>query len=124
MPTDKTTVEFHYIKSNEFRVVHVDGAMGGITPAGLIFVSLYSERPAIPQVMVHEVTEEGQIGPERLEERVGKKGVVREIEVGATMSLETAINFVKWLQDRIDLVNKVKSDAEQDKEKNALHRTH
>jgi hypothetical protein len=122
MPTDKATVEFHYIKGNAFRVVHVDGAMGGITPAGLIFVSLYSERPAIPQIMVHDVTETGQIGPERSEERVSKKGIVREIEVGATMSVETAANFVKWLQDRIDLVKKLKSGAEQETEKNAsLH---
>lgn len=119
MPTDKTKVKFHYIKSNSFRVVHVDGAFGGLTPAGLIFVSLYSERGAIPQTMVHDVTEAGQVGAERQEERVGKDGIVREVEVGATMSVETATNFVKWLQEKIDLVNKLKSGAEQEKEKNA-----
>ena len=121
MPTDKTTVEFHYIKSNAFRVVHMDGAMGGITPAGLIFVSLYSERPAIPQTMVHELTEEGQIGAERTEERVGKKGVVREIEIGAQMSVETAVNFVKWLQDRIELVKKLKPAPEQEEKDASIH---
>ena len=119
MPTDKTKIKFNYIKSNAFRVVHVDGAIGGITPAGLIFVSLYSERGAIPQVMVHDVTEAGQVGAERPEERLSKEGIVREVEVGGTMSVETATSFVKWLQDQIDLVNKLKSGAGEEKEKNA-----
>lgn len=119
MPTDKTKIKFHYIKSNLFRVVHMDGAIGGITPAGLIFTSLYSERGAIPQIMVHDVTDAGQVGGEHPEERISKEGIVREVEVGATMSVDTATSFVKWLQDQIDLVNKLKSKAEQEKEKNA-----
>jgi hypothetical protein len=120
MSDEKQTVDFHYIKSNLFRVTHTDGAMGGVTPAGLIFVALYSERGAIPQKMVHEITEAGQVGPECADERVGKKGVVREVEVGATMSVETATNFVKWLQDKIEIVNKLKSAAEaEQKEQNA-----
>jgi hypothetical protein len=120
MSDEKQTVEFHYIKSNLFRVTHTDGAMGGITPAGLIFVALYSERPAIPQKMVHEITEVGQVGQECADERVGKKGVVREVEVGATMSVETATNFVKWLQDKIEIVNKIKGAAEaEQREQNA-----
>lgn len=119
MPTDKTKVKFHYVKSNAFRVVHVDGAIGGITPAGLIFASLYSERGAIPQIMVHDVTDAGQVGAERPEERISKEGIVREVEVGAIMGVETATSFVKWLQDQIDLLKKLKSGTEQEKEKNA-----
>jgi hypothetical protein len=119
-----TSVPFHYIKSNLFRVIHTDGAVGNIAPSGLIFVGLYSERSAIPQMMVHEVTETGQVGPERLSERVGKSGIVREVEIGATMSVETAITFVAWLQEKIDLLQKIKKTAaEQEKSKNesAVH---
>ncbi|MGH9774457.1 MAG: hypothetical protein ACRD50_05855 [Candidatus Acidiferrales bacterium] len=104
-------VPFHYIKSNFFRVVHVDGAIGGPTPSGLIFVSMYSERGAIPQIMVHEITEMGQVGPEHLDERISKKGIVREIEIGAMMHVETAKVLVKWLQEKIELVQKLKSTA-------------
>src|SRR5689334_19464234 len=97
-------VPVHYIKSNFFRVAHTDGAIGHITPAGLIFVGLYSERLAIPQLMVHEVTEEGQVGPERPEQRVSKSGLVREVELGAVMSIETASALVTWLQEKIQLI--------------------
>jgi hypothetical protein len=122
MPDKTPTVSFHYIKSNFFRVLHTDGAVGSITPGGLIFVGLYNERAAIPQVMVHEITEAGQVGAEHQGERVGKKGVVREIEVGAMMSVETAKSLVTWLQEKIDLVQKLRMTAELEKDKNApLH---
>jgi hypothetical protein len=123
MPDDTpTVVPFHYIKSNLFRVVHTDGALGSVTPAGLIFVGLYSERAPIPQVMLHEVTETGQIGIEHKDERVSKKGIVREIEVGATMSVETATSFIAWLQEKIELVEKLKKTAQLEKENHAhLH---
>jgi len=107
-----TTVPFHYIKSNFFRVVHTDGAIGSVSPAGLIFVSLYSERVAIPQTMVHEITESGQMGPEHPEERVSRNGIVREIEFGALMSVDTATHLVTWLQEKIDLLRKMQEAAE------------
>lgn len=113
-----TSVPFHYIKSNLFRVIHVDGAVGSIAPSALIFVGLYSERSAIPQIMVHDVTETGQVGPERVSERVGKTGIVREVEIGATLSMETAITLVAWLQEKIDFIQKIRKHAEQEKAKN------
>lgn len=117
-----TTVQFHYIKSNSFRVLHADGAVGSITPAGLIFVGLYSERTPIPQMMMHEITGAGQVGSEREDERVGKKGVVREVEVGAMMSAETAVALIVWLQEKIDIIHKLRKTAQLGEEKNApLH---
>jgi hypothetical protein len=107
-----TTVPFHYIKSNFFRVVHTDGAIGSVSPAGLIFVSLYSERVAIPQTMVHEITESGQVGLEHTEERVSKNGIVREIEFGALMSADTAAHLVSWLQEKIELLRKMQAAAD------------
>jgi hypothetical protein len=107
-----TTVPFHYIKSNFFRVLHTDGVLGSITPAGLIFVTLYSERVAIPQTMVHEITESGQVGIEHQDERIGKTGIVREIEIGTVMSVDTAAYIVKWLQEKIELVHKMQATSE------------
>jgi hypothetical protein len=107
-----TSVPFHYIKSSSFRVIHTDGAVGNVTPSGLIFVGFYSERAAIPQMMVHDITEAGQVGSERTDERISKKGIVREVEVGATMSVEVAQKVVEWLQERIDLVQKLRKTAE------------
>ena len=107
------TVPFHYIKSNSFRVIHTDGAIGHVAPTGLIFVGLYSERLAIPQVMVHELTEGGQVGSEHADERVGKQGVVREVEVGAMMTAETATILISWLQEKIELVHKLRESADE-----------
>jgi hypothetical protein len=103
-------------------VLHADGAMGNVTPSGLIFVGLYSERGVIPQMMVHDITEGGQIGLEHRDERVTKKGVTREVEVGAMMSIETAASLVRWLQEKIELVEKLKNTAELKKDQDApLH---
>src|ERR1700692_4853721 len=83
-------VRFHYVKSNFFRVIHVDGAIGGATPAGLIHCALYSERPALPQVTEHEVPgPELPLGPATLLE--GKAGFVREIDVDFIMTRAKAV---------------------------------
>jgi hypothetical protein len=120
MPEDvPTPVPFHYIKSNLFRVLHADGALGNVTPGGLIFVGFYSERAPIPQMMVHEITDVGQVGPERTEERISKKGIIREVDVGAIMSVETAEHLVVWLQEKIDLVHKLRKTAGLEKDNNA-----
>jgi hypothetical protein len=114
-----TVIPYHYIKSNLFRVVHVDGAVGNITPSGLIFVGLYSERAPIPQMMIHEITDSGQVGPEHQEERVSKRGIIREIDMGAVMSVETATSFIAWLQEKVDLVQKLRKTAEMEEPSNA-----
>ena len=116
--TVPSSLSFYYIKSNFFRVLHVDGLIGGPTPSGLIFVSLYNERAAIPQITTHDITEGGQIGTEHLDERVSKKGVVREVEVGLVMSVETASSVVAWLQEKIDLTTKMRSTKEEEKDAN------
>jgi len=113
------SVPFHYIKSNAFRVTHADGVVGSVTPAGLIFIGLYSERSPIPQMMVHEITDAGQVGAEHLDERVSKKGIVREVEIGAMMSAEVATSFIAWLQEKIDLIHKLRKNAEMEKPQNA-----
>ena len=46
----QSKVEFHYIKSNHFRVIHADGVYGGATPRGFIIwisslnVALFHEK--------------------------------------------------------------------------------
>ena len=65
--------------------------------------------------MVHEITEGGQVGSERAEDRVGKKGIVREVEIGATMTAETAATVISWLQEKIELINKLRKAADSEK---------
>lgn len=94
------TLQFHYIKSNYFRVVHADGAVGGLTPSGMIHVALYNERPAIPKSVSHIIDEAGNLG--RRVETDSRTGFVREIEVDTFITVATAESLVDWLQHRID----------------------
>jgi hypothetical protein len=101
MASDKDKVKFHYIKSNDFRVIHTDGMFGGLTPTGDIFVSLFNQRPPIPQITVQAIKETGELGDEILAERVSKDGIIRQLEVGILMRPDVAEAMVKWLQDRL-----------------------
>ena len=97
---------FHYIKSNQFRVTHADGAIGGPTPRGLIQINFYSERMPIPTQTVQPVTE-GKLGEEIKERRVSKEGVIRELEVGVIVDLSAAKTLLKWLGEKIDNLEQV-----------------
>ena len=107
LPTSKgngggtTNVVFHYIKSQGFRVMHVDGIIGGLTPQGYIHMAIFSERPAIPQRMVHSFTPEAGLGNAIPSETVGKEGIVREVDADLILNLSTAKNLHSWLGGRI-----------------------
>lgn len=94
------SVEFHYIKSSLYRVIHADGIVGAATPNGGIHCSFFSERPAIPTRLVHELDEQGSLGGEI--ERNGRSGFVREMDVDVMLSLGTAVMLRDWLAERIE----------------------
>ena len=95
-------VAFDYIKSQYFRVIHADGAIGSITPNGLIHFALYSERPAIPRRLVQPVSEDGQLGDPIESETESRDSIIREMDVDVMMTLEVAVLVRNWLSERID----------------------
>ena len=103
-------LRFHFIKSNSFRVVHADGAYGGITPHGYIHMALFNERIPIPQETEHIIGPDGTLGDEVEESRIARTGVIREVEVDVIMNLNTATALYDWLEKKIsilkDAVNK------------------
>lgn len=102
-------VAFHYLKSTQFRVVHGDGIVGGVTPGNDLHFSVFSERAAIPQMVVVGLNDDGTLGAEI--SRVGRKGVVREVEVDVIMDLRAAIGFRDWLVGRIEEMQKNETSA-------------
>ena len=104
-------VSFHYIKSNLFRVVHVDGAIGGASPRGLIQINFYSERQPIPKQTVHALVDD-KLGEEIRERRISRDGIVREIEVGAMLDLNGAMSLYVWLEEHIKILQSVKSEGQ------------
>jgi len=100
-PSDRShgPVSFNYIKSTNFRVIHVDGAIGSLTPRGLIHAALYSERMPIPQLMVHSIGADGNLLPPSAQEI--RPGVVREVEVSLLLDRNAADSLRAWLADQI-----------------------
>ena len=112
MPDERpTSVQFHYIKSNSFRVVHTDGFIGSLTPSGYIHMASYSERPAIPQLITQRLSESG-LG--ETESTTGRDGIVREIDIDLVMSLDVARSMRDWINERIDELERALGGAKVD----------
>lgn len=97
-----TRVDFHYIKGPDFRTIHVDGAIGGLTTSGFLHMAVFAERAAIPTHIVQEVRSDGTLGAEISAERESKPGVVRQMEVDIFMNESTARNIRNWLDEKLE----------------------
>jgi hypothetical protein len=103
------TVQFHYIKGKDFRVVAADGAMGSLTPQGRIMVTVYNERAAIPRIVIQEISPEGDLGD--ILEADGRAGFVREMEVAILMDRDGAENLRDWLTDKLNELDQLQQQA-------------
>jgi len=112
--TDNQVV-LEYIKSQFFRVVHVDGAIGGPTPSGQIHLALFSERPAIPRRLVARI-DGGMLGEAIPEQTVVRDGMIRELDIDLMMSLSAADEVAKLLTRMVADV-KATISKNQDREK-------
>jgi len=104
------TLLIHYLKSPLFRTIHADGLFGGLTPHQNIHMTFWTERAPIPQVIEHVINPDGSLGEEILEARIGKKGLVREIDIDVVFDLSTAIAIRKWLDQKIALLENAISE--------------
>ena len=99
-------VAFDYVKARDFRVMWADGAVGSITPSGLIHFALYAERQAIPRRRVYSVVEVDsdtlQLGSELLEKRISRNSIVREMGCDVMMSPQAAETFALWLLSQVN----------------------
>jgi hypothetical protein len=116
MPSDDVSsqnmpshVTFNYIKSSLFRVIHVDGAIGGITPRGLIHCSIYSERAAIPRITRQPLNADGTLGDQEIVE--SREGVAREMEVDLIFDERTAKELYDWLGGRLEKLAAVRKES-------------
>lgn len=109
-------IDIKYMKSHFFRVVHADGAFGGIGPRGDVHMSVYSERYALPDAgRLHA----GEIGSlERREEIQSSGQIVRELECDIVFDYVTAVGLRNWLNDKIkELQNIIKQAQEEQRER-------
>lgn len=110
---DVREATFDYVKSGHFRVIHVDGLFGGISPrGGLINMAVWNERWPIPKQVVQAITANGKLGKEIVDRRVSRKAIVREVEAELVMDIPTAKELQKWLQEKIKDYEKVTKKSE------------
>jgi hypothetical protein len=99
-------IRFDYIKSNLFRVIHVDGVFGGISPTQKIHLSVWNERWPIPKQLSYKLSPEGKRGEEINEARVSRDAVIREVECHLIMDIHVAKRIAAWLGNKIALAEK------------------
>ena len=102
-------VTFDYIKSQFFRVIHADGAIGGITPHGFLHFAFFSERPPLAKRLVHPMTPQGELGGPIPEKTVIRDAIIREMDVDVIMTLQAAEQLHTWLGQRLDEIKKLTS---------------
>ena len=98
-------ITFDFTRSPFFRVIHSNGAWGGLTPRKELSVTFFSERMALPQRITYSLTPEGGLRPE-----IGRddtESVHRECEVEVLMSMEEAVSLHQWIGTKIDEWRKV-----------------
>ena len=83
------SLNFDYLKSGQFHVIHADGAYLATSASGLT-VTFFSERQPIPRRVVHKVNSDGSLGDEIIEQRVIRDAIVRDVEIAIAMNFETA----------------------------------
>jgi hypothetical protein len=87
-------IQLEYVKSNLFRVIHTDGAIADENPNGHITVTLFSQRFSVPEKVLLDFNQEGEIIKESFvtdedEEKVDRK-IIREVDVISIMSISVA----------------------------------
>ena len=103
VPADQPkTIDFHYLKAPDFRSVHIDGAIGGLTSKGFLHMALFAERSAIPRKVAYNVLPGGKLGDEIEGSRESKQGIIREMEIDLIMNEETAIELRIWLDQNLE----------------------
>lgn len=105
----RNTVDINYIKSNGFREIACDGVLGGPTPRGKIWLAFFTERLPLPRVVRHELTTTDvgvqMVDPDKPPTIIDSRaGVVRNVEFGLYLRVETARELYEWLGHHIDAV--------------------
>jgi hypothetical protein len=95
------SINFDYLKSSQFRVIHADGAFFALTGQGGVTISFFAERQPIPRRVVHKVNPDGSIGAELPDSRVVRDAIIRDVEATITMNLDTATRVLNALGEMV-----------------------
>lgn len=109
-------IKFKYIFSEDYNPRYSNGAYGGITPKGEIAVNFYFERPGLPRYQSYEINEKGKLGKETARNPEDlQTSMVRFVENGVILDINSAKNIVDWLNEKIVSLEKMRNDQKESK---------
>lgn len=102
-------VKFIYEKADDYKVIYVNGAQGGITMNGELRFDLFLEHPSFPKSDTHSINEDGSLGP-RIEVKLEGDfpedcpEVVRERKIGIILEPQHARVIANWILGKVDQI--------------------
>ncbi len=111
--SEKKRITFNYHFDDNYNPEYVNGAYGGIGPKGELIVNFYLERQGIPKSHTHEVKEDGSLdSPIVGNQQKSEFNVIRYINTGIILNLDSAKQIYNWLGQKIDeFENMIKSNS-------------
>lgn len=111
---EEKIIRFQFTNSAYCRVIHVDGAWGGIGPGRMINMALFSERQPTPNWVDLDFGSSNEFSEESGREVF--RGMTREIEANLVFSVATAIKLRDWLNARIGDMEKIEEEIRKNQE--------
>lgn len=99
-------VKFRYVKGNDHRIIHADGAKGGLTNRGFLLIDFFAEYPNYFNDELHKITKAGQL--EQIVQKVDTSQpieLIRERQIGVMMSISVAKSLAIWINARVKEFN-------------------
>lgn len=88
------------VPAMDFRTGPVTGAFGGMTPQGMVHVTFWHDRGALPEVQVFEQGTNKEL--ERFPKFEEEVPIQRVLEFSALMTPDIADKIGKWLQEKAE----------------------
>lgn len=108
----KRKIVFKYIFRDDYNPVYANGAHGGVSSRGEIVINFFNERPAMPYEVEHDVLVDNTLSGGVVTKPKNFDGtLVRFVENGITINLETAKAIRKWLDEKITQLEGIKNAA-------------
>lgn len=128
MPTEETlpkTIRYVYTKSDDHKVIYVNGIHGGVTMQSEVAFDLFLEQHNTTNVEVHRIEENGAIGASiRAEKEIGPQEqeeaiMIRERKIGIVLSRDAAENIANWILRKVKQIDSFKEQNATEEEQNA-----
>lgn len=98
-------IKFKYLFDKSYNPVYCTGGFGGLTPRNEIILNFFMERHPIPYSETREITANGEVGDIikiKPDDDSNTVKVIRSVECGVIMDLNTAKEIRAWLDDQIN----------------------